>query len=176
MRKIIFFLSFLIVLTTGCSVTYTEPPFVEDKIPEFVFQNASMSRFHNNQLITDIEAEFLEQYRNTSNSYGKNVTFNSYEDGQLETSGSCGYISANGDLEVYELFDNIQLENHTEGVKVFADGLKYNGKTEQLTSGKGDSVTIENETTSLRGTGFAASGVSKSYSFSGNVIGSIKTE
>ena len=166
----------LTILTAGCSLKYTETPVVDDKIPEFLFTDATMVRYDNSDVAVEVKASALEQYRNSSESYGKDVNFVSYDKGEIDTEGSCGYVFSNTDLEVYELYDNIKLDNHKEKLRVTAEALKWNGKTEQLTSGRGDAVQIEKENTTLRGTGFAASGVSKTFSFSGNVIGNVETK
>ena len=54
--------------------------------------------------------------------------------------------------------------------------LKWNGKTEQLTGGRKDTVRVEKDGTVLYGTGFSASGVSKTFSFAGTVSGEIETK
>ena len=54
--------------------------------------------------------------------------------------------------------------------------LKWNANNEQLTSGRGDIVRVEKDDTVIRGSGFSASGISKTFSFRGNVTGDIETE
>ena len=166
----------LTLLTAGCSLKYRETPVVDDKVPEFLFTDATMVRYDNNKVSVEVQAKALEQYRNSSESYGKDVSFTSYDEGEVDTEGKCGYVFSNSDLELYELYDDITLDNHKEKLRVEAQALKWNGKSEQLTSGRGDPVQIQKEDTTLRGTGFAASGVSKSFSFSGNVIGEVETK
>ena len=176
MKKGFVFPLFLIILTTSCSLKYAETVVVDDKIPEFLFKDATMVRYDNSDVAVELKASELEQYRNSSESYGKDIQFVSYDNKEIDTEGSCGYVFSNSDLELYELYDDIQLDNHKEKLRVTAEALKWNGKTEQLTSGRGDRVIIEKEDTTLRGTGFAASGVSKIFSFSGNVIGNVETK
>ena len=176
MKLRLIFPVFFIILTTGCSIKYKETPVVDDKVPEFLFTDATMVRYNDKNIAVEVNASELEQYRNSSESYGKDVSFISYDDGKVDTKGSCSYVYANSDAEMYELYDNISLDNFTEELRVTAEALKWNGKTEQLTSSRGDAVKIEKEDTTLRGTGFAASGVSKSFSFSGNVIGNVETK
>lgn len=177
MIKKVLFLIFMTFLITGCSVKYDEAPVVENKIPEFIFQDASMVHYDDNKVAMEVEAEKLEKYRNSAESYGKGVKFISYDDeGSLDTEGKCDYIFTNTDSDIYELYENIQIKNVPENMDISAEALKYNGKTEQLISTKGDSVKIKKDNTVVKGTGFSASGVSRTYSFSGNVIGSIETE
>ena len=65
--------------------------------------------------------------------------------------------------------------NVEEEMRFYANILRWNEKTEQLTSGRSDMVKIEKDDTSIRGSGFSADGVSKQFSFSGNVTGNIET-
>ena len=54
--------------------------------------------------------------------------------------------------------------------------LRWNGKTEQLTGGRRDTVRIEKDGTIIYGTGFSASGVSKKFGFAGTVSGEIEAK
>jgi hypothetical protein len=92
------------------------------------------------------------------------------------TEGSCNFIGANTDSELYSLYGDIKLFSKEQNVNFFADELKWNGKTEQLVGGKSDTVRIEKDNTVIIGSGFAASGVSGNFSFSGSVSGDIETE
>ena len=71
---------------------------------------------------------------------------------------------------------NIQVSSKEDNVKFYSDSLKWNAKTEQLTSGKSNTVKIEKDDATIYGSGFSASGVSKSFSFSGSVSGEIITK
>jgi len=176
LKKILFLLS-TIFLFFSCSVRYEDVVNTEESTPELVFQNIKMSRYENRQITVEMEAEFLEQYKNTEETYGKGISFSAYnEDGELTTQGACGLLMVDTNKDLYELYDNIELLNNSEKIKFYASVLKWDGKTEQLTSGKGDMVRIEKEDAIVRGTGFAASGVSKSFSFSGTVTGEIKSK
>ena len=77
--------------------------------------------------------------------------------------------------KIYELYDDINLYNTSEKMRFYASALKWNGRTEQLTSGRGDMVKIEKDDTIMRGSGFTASGISKTFSFRGNITGTIET-
>ena len=83
---------------------------------------------------------------------------------------------SDSDLKLYELYDDISLYNVEEKMRFYANVLKWNEKTEQLTSGRGDVVKIEKDDTIIRGVGFSGSGISKQFSFRGNVTGSIETD
>ncbi len=149
---------------------------IENIVPEFVFSNAKMTRYENNSVTLELNAETIEQYKNSSQTFAKDVKFSSYEKNKLVTEGSCNFIGANTDSELYSLYGDIKLFSKEQNVNFFADELKWNGKTEQLVGGKSDTVRIEKDNTVIIGSGFAASGVSGNFSFSGSVSGDIETE
>ena len=133
-------------------------------------------RYEDMKPTLEVSAASLEQYKNTNETYGKDVSFVSYDkEGKLETEGGCGIIFADTGTKVYELYDDIKLYNAPEKMRFQASMLKWNGRSEQLTSGRSDMVKIEKDDTIMRGSGFSASGVSKSFSFRGNITGTIET-
>jgi len=175
--KNILILSFFIFLFFSCSVKYEESVRAEDVVPEFTFTQVELNRYENNKLSVTFTAEELEQYKNSSESYAKSIEFSSYnKKGELTTEGSCKLLAANTDTEIYTLFDDIQVSSKEDNVKFYSDSLKWNAKREQLTSGKSNTVKIEKDDATLYGSGFSASGVSKSFSFSGSVSGQIITK
>ena len=160
----------------SCSLKYSESVNSEDKVPEFVFENTKMVRYEKSEPTLQVSAQTLEQYKNTDETYGRDVSFLSYDDnGQVETEGSCGILFADNTKKIYELYDDIKLYSVPEKMRFEASLLKWNGRTEQLTSGRSDIVKIEKDDTTMRGTGFSASGVSKTFSFRGNITGTIET-
>ena len=169
----LFFFSFLI---TSCSLKYDESVNAEDKVPEFVFEDTKMIRYENRKATLEVSAASLEQYKNTNETYGKDISFISYDkDGKVETEGSCGIIYADTQKKLYELYDDINLYNAAEKMRFYANALRWNGRSEQLTSGRSDMVKIEKDDTIMRGSGFSASGISKTFSFRGNITGTIET-
>lgn len=175
MRKL-FLILFLSLIAVSCSLKYEDAVEASERVPELIFEGTEMTRYEDKKISLQMKAEILEQYKDTSETYAKNIEFNSYEDGELSTNGSCGFLYLDTDKETYELYDEIKLFNHKEKINFFADVLKWNAKNEQLTSGRGDIVVVQKEDTSIRGSGFTASGVSKSFSFRGNVTGDIETD
>lgn len=170
-------LLFSTVLFFSCSVKYEETVRAEAVVPEFTFTQVDLNRYESNKLTVKFTAEKLEQYKNSSESFAKNIEFSSYnKKNELTTEGSCNLLAANTDTEIYTLFDNIQVSSKEDNVKFYSDSLKWNAKTEQLTSGKSNTVKIEKDDATIYGSGFSASGVSKSFSFSGSVSGEIITK
>ena len=166
----------LALLLSACSLKYEDVVEVSEKVPELVFKGTEMTRYEDKKITMQVKAETLEQYKATSETYAKNVEFSSYENEELSTDGSCGFMYLDTSKEIYELYDDIRLFNHKENINFYAEVLRWNARNEQLTSGRGDIVRIETKDTSIRGSGFSASGVGKDFSFRGNVTGNIDTD
>lgn len=149
---------------------------MEDTVPEFSFENATFTRTEDSKVTMEMSAARLEQYKGGNSTYAQDVEFTLYDDGKVTTQGSCGFLGADSSAEIYNLHDDIYLDSPEKEVKVHARNLKWDGKTEQLTSGRSDSVTVETDTVKVIGSGFSASGVSSSFSFSGIVSGDITQE
>jgi hypothetical protein len=96
-------LIFLPFLFLSCSLKEGEELDIENIVPEFVFSNAKMTRYENNSVTLELNAETIEQYKNSSQTFAKDVEFSSYEKNKLVTEGSCNFIGANTDSELYEL-------------------------------------------------------------------------
>lgn len=176
LKRIIYFLGSIFLLAS-CSLKYDDTLDVGSRIPELIFQDTVMTRYEDNEVTVEMNAEVLEQYKKSSESFAQNVEFISYnDDGEIDTEGSCGYLFTDTKKEIYELYDDIELYNRSENTNFFANVLRWNAKTEQLTSGRGDMVRIEKEDAIIRGTGFSASGISKDFSFRGTVSGDIETK
>ena len=171
-------LSFILIfLSFSCSLKYSETVNAEETNPEFVFNHARLVRYENGNESVVVNADNIEQYKDSDITYGKNVTFTTYDDEQkIETEGYCGLLYADSEKELYELYDGIKLYNRSQNTNFFANMLKWNGKTEQLTGARRDTAKIEKEGTVIYGTGFSASGVSKTFSFAGTVSGQIEAK
>lgn len=177
MKQFLVFSSIIIFSLSACSLKYNDVLQADSVTPEFIFSNAELTRYENNRVTVEFNAENLEQYKNSSESFAKNLDFKSYDDyGELSTSGHCGYLSADTDSEVYTLYDDIQVYNKSNDTNFYSNALKWDSKTEQLTSSRSDSVRIEKDNTVMYGSGFSASGISNSFRFSGTVSGEIITK
>lgn len=171
----IFFLS--VFCFFSCTLKYDENINAEENNPEFVFSGAKLIRYENNKQKAVVTTEYVEQYKNSDETYAKNVEFKTLDSkGNVETEGSCGLLYFDSKRELYELYDDIKLFNTSRNTNFYAKNLKWNGKTEQLTSGKTDMVRLEKEDTVIIGSGFSASGVSGKYVFTGFVNGNIVTK
>lgn len=156
----------------GCSLKYGTNYQDEENVPEFIFTDANYSSYENNKKTMNLSSGRLEQYSDGKSMYAKDVDFQVMDkNGEITTQGSCDLLSSDTEDEQYTLYDNIEIENKKDGIKVSADTLRWNGKTEQLTSSRNDTVTIQKGSTTIQGSGFSASGVSKKFVFSGVVTG-----
>ena len=136
-----------------------------------------MVRSEDNKVTFEMQAGVLEQYKKSSETFATNVSFISYDDdGKISTEGECGLLFSDTDKKLYELYDDIKLYNRSDDTNFFAEILRWNEKSEQLTSGRGEMVKVEKDGTVMRGTGFSASGISKTFSFRGTVSGDIETK
>lgn len=175
MKKILALLVISISLFS-CTLKYGEDIANESVLPEFIFENSTFTRYEDNVKTINLNAERLEQYKSGKSMYAKNVLFNIFDtDGNLETSGKCGLMGADTKTEKYLLFENIEINQKKDDISISAQALKWDGKTEQLTSGLNDVVSIKKEGTQIHGSGFSASGVSRNFVFTGYVSGSIDT-
>ena len=174
--KKIGFLSFSAILLLSCSLKYSDTADVDDIVPELSFTNTKITRYEDDRVTVEMSADSVEQYKDSSESYAQNLSFTAYDsDNEIATKGSCGYLFADTSRELYELFSGIELYNYSDNTNFFADILRWNKKTEQLTSGVNSVVKVEKDDTIMEGKGFAASGISKTFSFSGGVTGDIDT-
>lgn len=177
MNKSNILLFFTFFSFVSCSLDYGKQVDVREVVPEFIFTNAHLERYEENKISADVNAGILEQYSDSTVSYAKDIEFTSFDkNGEIETEGSCGFLSADTKNEIYELYDNIKLFSKTQKSSFFADSLIWNSKTEQLISSQNDSVHIQRDDIDLYGNGFSASGVSSKFEFSGNVEGKIITK
>lgn len=161
----------------SCSLNYGTEQSSESTVPEFSFKNAVFNRYEDGTTSISLQAEKLEQYKSDGSSYAQNAKFKTYsKSGELDTEGFCQLLASNTNNREYSLFNGISLNIYSQDLKLQAQSLHFNGKTEQLTSDRNDTVTIERNNTVIQGKGFSASAVSKTYSFENQVSGTIKDD
>ena len=170
-------ISTLVLFSSSCSLKYDETINAEEKNPEFIFFDTKLTRYENNSKKAEINTGYIEQYKNSDATYARDVNFKTLDkEGKLETEGKCGLLYFDSKKELYELYDGIKLFNIKQNTRFSADILRWNGKTEQLTSGRTDMVRIEKDDTVIIGSGFSASGISGRFNFTGTVNGNIVTK
>lgn len=162
-------------LWLGCSLHYTSYTNDDSGEPELVFSGVNFNRYEDNKKTLELNAEKMEQYKDNA-VYAKDLGFSIIEDGEVKTRGKCALLNADTDKKVYILNDSIEVENIKDELVVDAKNLKWDGQTEQLTSGRNDVVSINKGNTHITGSGFSASGVSKTFSFTGVITGETNTK
>ena len=167
---------FVLLTLSSCTLRYGQQVNSEDSVPELTFSNVQLTRYEEANPSLQLNAIQIEQYKNNS-IYAQDATFTTWnKEQEVETEGSCVLLGIETKEERYTLFNNILIKNYSENVRIQADSLRWNGKTEQLTSGANDRVTLTKDDMQLTGTGFSASGISRQYSFSGKVSGTVTNE
>ena len=172
------FYAFALILsglfTAGCSLNYGNSTSVKESVPELVFEQAAFYRYQKGNLKMNLSSKSLEQYKSGDSYYASGASFYFRDDqGKLETSGSCGLLGIDNQEDIYLLFEGIEIENIPQKISLQAEALKWNGKTEQLTSDSNGKVMLKRDDLEFWGTGFSASGVSGMFSFESNVNGKI---
>ena len=187
--SVIIFFSFY-----GCSLDYESDTPEQIRAPEFTFENLELTKIEKGRKKAIINANILEQYHKLNASYAKDVRFKLLNDNNLiEVEGESELLSVDNKTETYTMFNFVSITSYEQNMNIKAKNLKWNNKTEQLTSSQDDIVTISNlqedskagyvkpksENTSqitLEGKGFSASGVTWQYAFKNATTGKIIIE
>lgn len=178
----------------SCSLDYSQNNPDQSSAPEFVFNDLTITKTENGIITAEVKGESLEQYREEDASYAKNISFKLFENNKLiKLEGNCGLLSVDNKKDVYSLFDQVNITSYEQNMIIQANCLKWNNQSEQLTSSLYDEVTITNNIPSrdsakhsksknstssdmtISGKGFAASGVTQTYSFSNTTLGQTKS-
>lgn len=178
MNKLNYFsVLFLVSLLCSCSLKYNNSKSSTAEVPELEFKNPTYTHYNNKVKETVFSATKLEQYKDNDSSYASNAVFSTWDkDGSLSTEGSCSLIEINSKNKIYKLFSNIKIKNHDQNFSLSADSLRYNEKSKQLSSGKTETVFIQQDECEIQGQGFSASSISNTYSFEGAVQGTLTTD
>lgn len=191
-KNFVFFICVTIVLCS-CSLDYGTKDDDESSAPEFIFDDIQMVKIENGKKDSVIQADKMEQYRNIDAVFAQNVTFTVYNDEEkISIEGLCGLLSADNDNDIYTLSGEVEVTAYEQNLQIECSSLRWNNETEQLTNGKNELVTItsglKNQDSSyakpekvtenslvMTGYGLAASGVSRTYTVSQQVEGTIIT-
>lgn len=171
-KRILAITIFSLFIFLGCSLKYSQSYQDESNVPEFIFTDAVYTKYEDDAKKLSLSAGVLEQYKEGNSMYARDVSFQLLKKtGEIETEGSCKLLSANSDEEKYTLYDDIKIKNFDENLEVTAGSIRWNGKSEQLTSSRNDMVTIKKGDTTMQGSGFSASAISKKFAFTGVITG-----
>ncbi len=167
----------LILNFSSCSLKYEDVNSIDKNTPEFTFKNASYSKYENSKKTMQLKADKLEQYKSDGAYFARNVNFSTWDkDEKLQSKGKCLLLGADTKKELYLLFNDISIQSQEQNLSIIAQSLKYDGKTEQLTSAEDDTVFVKRDDLTLEGKGFSASGVSKQFKFNSKISGTLETQ
>lgn len=172
---IFFSTTLFFLLFSACSLRYGMANFDDSSTPELTFTDVNFDRYEDDKKTLELQANRLEQYKGGNEFFARDLNFQIIEDDEVKTEGKCSLLAADSDAEKYVFYDDIEINNKKDDLTVIANNLKWNGKNEQLISGRNDVVTITKGKTIIQGSGFSASGVSKKFSFTGVITGSTET-
>ncbi|WP_443977312.1 hypothetical protein, partial [Treponema succinifaciens] len=88
----------------------------------------------------------------------------------------CALLGIKGHTKIYTLFNEIFIDNIEQNFKINAESLKWNSETKQMVSTKDGNVKLTRSDIEIQGSGFSASGASKSFEFTNPVTGTITTD
>ncbi len=160
------------MLAASCSVNYDTVYETEGTVPELMLDDAVFSRVRDSKSVAEIQSKRLEEFKDGGVVLAKDIQFTTKTDGgEVSSFGSAGLMKADPQKEVYEFFNGIKIEAPEKGLVIEGESLRWNGKSEQLVGERGKPLTIKKDGMTLRGSGFSASAVSQSFSFSSNVSG-----
>lgn len=185
----------ILIPLSACSLDYGIEEDTETlSIPEYSFSSALFTQYEDGKRSMSMLASQLEQYRDDTVIYAKEVQFQVYNDeNNISAEGKSGLLSADSQNELYVLSRDIEIMSYEDNTRVTGEWLKWDGNSEQLISTIEDNITIvqgERESAvedteenrqnksrvSVKGRGFSASGVSRSYAFTSDVSGTIETD
>lgn len=172
------FISVIILFSLcSCSLKYNNSKNSTSTVPELEFKNPKYTHYNNKIKETAFSASKLEQYKDDNSSYAKDAVFTTWtKDGNLLTEGSCSLIEIDSKNKIYKMFSNIKIKNHDQNFSLSADSLKYDENSRQLSSGKTDTVFIQQDDCEIQGQGFSASSISNMYTFDSAVQGTLTTD
>ncbi len=160
-------------MVSDCSLNYDTETDTGDTVPELIFSKAQIKSYTDQKLKVQLQAAKLEQYKNNT-IFAKQVSFSTFTDNlKKETEGNCNLISIDQTNEEYTMIGNVKILDIPNNLNILAENLHWNGKTEQLTSGKTDIITVSKNNIKISGTGLSASSVSGNFLFTGKVYGCI---
>jgi len=139
--------------------------------------NAEASRYEVAEKSVVFSAAILEVYDADRVWAAEQVTFMEYaEDGTIELEGEAGLLLLDDDEGVYTLGNDTEFFVRDDGIRMRASDLQWVKKLHRLCGPENGVVEIiKDDGSTVRGTGFFADTLSRSYFFSDNFSGVIVT-
>ena len=159
----------------ACSFDYGAGTAGENAVPEMVLTDVSASRYENARISVVLDAGKLELYTSDNVWAGENVSFTQYAQdgsGTVDAEGSAGLLLVDDTNEVYSLGENVSFHLLSDDFLFRANDLRWTKKKNLLSSSDEGEVAIEESDGSvIKGSGFFADTLSRTYAFSKPVSG-----
>lgn len=167
-------------LFSSCSFNYGNEADMGAIVPEMILTDVAASRYEDARLSMVLSAETLEMYDSDELWAGEKVSFVQYADdgsGSVDAEGAAGILLVDDSNEVYSLGMNATFHLLTDDLFFRAEDLRWTKKTHRLSSPIGGAVEIEESDGSvIRGTGFFADTLARTYEFANPVSGTLVNE
>lgn len=176
-----YILIFLFLLIfSACSFKYRDDALLSDNAPEMVMENAKATRYEQSRKTVIFTAGTLEVYDADRVWAVESVKFIEYSDDgsdTVELEGTAGLLIIDDKAGVYSLGNTTNFFMREDGLRVSASDLRWEKKVHRLQSPENGMVEITKSDGSLvRGTGFFADTLSRSYIFKRSFSGVIVNE
>ena len=164
----------------ACSFDYGSGTAGENAVPEMVLTDVSASRYENAKLSVVLDAGKLEMYTSDNVWAGESISFTQYAQdgsGKVDAEGSAGLLLVDDTNEVYSLGDKVSFHLLSDDFLFRANELRWTKKKNRLSSSDDGEVAIEESDGSvIKGSGFFADTLARTYSFSKPVSGLLVNE
>lgn len=169
------------IISGSCTLNYSGEAKNFKKKPNFVFKNTNLDRYEDNALTLRIHSGILEVYDADKIWAGENVSFfkmngNGAEE-SVELKGGAGIIKIDENNDKYFLGKHVFFEDVNEKIVISGDAFFWD-KTADILYGTANG-TVQVEKTgefSVKGSGFIANTLSRTFEFANSVSGSIETD
>jgi len=169
----------VLITLASCSFDYRDEALSGEPSPEMVMINAEASRYENAEKSVFFSAAVLEVYDSDRVWAAESVQFVEYSDdgtGTVEIEGGAGILLIDEKDEVYSLGEQTSFFVREDGIRMNASDLQWAKKRHCLYSADSGIVEIiKDDGSTIRGTGFFADTLSRSYLFKRDFSGVIVT-
>ncbi len=177
-----------VVLVSSCSLNYGDKKNEFDKMPNFVFKDASLDRYEDDKVSLKIKFEELEVYDQDKIWVGKKIHFtqinknaksdkNNKSKKMIESKGYAGLIKIDEEKEQYFLGEKVFFEDVKEKLLISGKAFFWDKNAGLLYAPSKDIISIKKaDELYIKGSGFIANTISREFEFSNSIEGTISTE
>lgn len=178
-RSVFVFVSIASFLFPSCSFNYGRDVLAVNAIPDMVLNDVNIDRYENARISIGLQARTLEIYDTDRVWVAEGISFVQYAPdgtGEIESEGFAGIMLVDDKEEVYSLGEDTEVHLISDNLFLKASDLRWSKKTNQLSGSRSAEVEIAKDDGSvIRGTGFYADTLNRSYELLQNVSGKFVT-